>query len=317
LPYPAQVGVPLVILHPVRDINGNYVAGQAAALTKALLDPDRLAAPTELAATTLVDHAVAGWVVATFTPTRAGTWTLSLSNPDAPTADGRTEDYSILAAQGIAASATLLTSLDRVRLRLNLRYGTGDNPPAILPGQAHDLDAYLNMLISEVSDEYQATAGRTFIEQTYTEYLDGTGRPGLVLAAGPLVSVTSLNQVVYQDDGAGGVTEVLTLVPAYSYVLAGLRSQPRYTGRGRLDRIGWCWAKGHRNYKAVYVAGFAAVPEAVVGLATEDVATRCNMRNIGHLLSKSLMDGTISYLRPSQIQEMRQDILGAWRVEAA
>jgi len=49
--YPAQQGVALSFFHPVRDIGGNYVAGQAGSVTKALLGPDRLAATAgELAA---------------------------------------------------------------------------------------------------------------------------------------------------------------------------------------------------------------------------------------------------------------------------
>ena len=310
--YQAQVGVPITLMHPVRDINEAFVAGQASAVTSALTGPDRLASGEDV---DLADHAVAGWVTATFTPERIGTYTLELTNPSSPTADGRIAPYDVVVTAGLAPSATLLTSLDRVRTRLDLKW-TDDTP--IQPGQPHAYDALLNLLISEVSDEYQQNLGRTLAEQTYTEYLDGTGRSSLVLGAGPIVSATSVSVVEYQDDGAGGVTEVLTAVPRHTFVIAGQRNQPRYAGRGRLDMIGGaCFTPGPRNHKIVYVAGFATVPEAIVGLATHDVVSRFLARETGHLLSKSLENGTISYMRPGQMQEMRDATLEAWRLEAA
>jgi len=312
--YQAQLGVPLTLFHPVRDVDGAYVAGQAASVSKALLGPDRLAAPSELAGVTLTDHAVAGWVQAVFTGTRLGIYTLALTNPSGT--DERTEEYPITVLAGVAPSATLLTSLDRVRTRLQL-LDTDGTP--IQPGDSHPFDALINLLISEVSDEYQAWLGRTFVEQTYTVYLDGTDRNSLVLPAGPLVSVTSLSEVAYSDDGAGGATETLTTVPRSSYVLSGLRNYPGFRGMGRIDLVDRCarFCRGNKNYKAVFVAGFAAVPEAVVGLATEDVVFRLMTRDTGHLLSKSLGDGSISYLRPQQMFEQREARLAPYLLEAA
>ena len=311
--FQAQVGIPLVFQHPVRDINGNYVGGQAGAITKELLKPDRTVDATS--PVVLTNHAVAGWVTVTATLPLQGQYTLHLTNPADPVADGRTETYHIMVGAGVATGQSLLTSLDRVRLRLGLKWTDGT---PIQPGQAHELDAYLNLLISEVSDEYQRACGRTFAEASYTEYLDGTGRPSLVLGAGPLVTFTSLNHVEYRDDGAGGVTEVLTLQPRHSYVLAGLRSQPRYTGLGRIDLVGGAlFSRGAKNWKAVHLAGFDVLPEHLVGRVTEDVVYRTMTRQLGHLLSQSLGDGNITYLRPQQMQEVRQDVFDLYRLEAA
>ena len=313
--YPVQVGIPFSIFHPVRDINGAYVAGQASAVTKELLGPDRLAAPTELAGIVLSDVAT-GWVRATGTVTRVGEYTLALTNPGAPTADGRTEEYPLLAGAGIAASSALLTSLDRVRTRMQLKKPGTDDP--IQPGDSHPFDALLNLLISEVSDAYQGRLGRTFAETDYTEYRDGTGRSSLVLGAGPLVSFTSLNFVDYQDDGAGGVTEVLTVVPRYTYVLSGLRSSPRFYGLGRIDLLGGAlFTSEPKRYKAVYRAGFSPLPEGLVGLATEDVVYRMMTRDTGHLLSQTLGDGSITYMRPAQMEEARECVLAPYLLDAA
>jgi len=312
--YQAQLGVPITLLHPVRDINGNFVAGQAAAVTKSLIKPDRTI--DSVTVVTKVDHAVAGWVQVTLSGSLLGTYTLELTNPEDPTADGRITPYDIVVAAGVAASATLLTSRDRVRTRLQLKNASG---LPIQPGDAHVFDSLIDLLISEVSEEYQNWLGRTLIEQTYTEYLDGSGTRSLVLAAGPLVSVTSVNSVEYRDDGAGGVTEVLTVVPRHTYVLAGLRSYPRYSGRGRLDLVASSsvWTLGRKLYRVVYLAGFAAVPESIVGLATEDVVYRLMTRDTGHLLSQALGDGSITYLRPMQMTETRAERLTTYLLEAA
>jgi len=311
--YQAQLGVPISVLHPVRDINGNYVAGQASAITKNLLKPDRTV--DSVTAVTKIDFAT-GWVQATLTPSLLGTYTLELTNPDVPTADGRTEPYGLVVSAGVAASATLLTSRDRVRTRLQLKNAAGQ---PIQPSDPHAFDSLIDLLISEVSDEYQAWLGRTLVEQSYTEYLDGSRTRSLVLSAGPLVSVTSVESVEYRDDGAGGVTEILTVIPRHTYVLAGLRTQPRYWGRGRIDLVGSdaVWTSGVKRYRVVYLAGLAGVPESIVGLATEDVVYRLMTRDTGHLLSQTLGDGSITYLRPAQMVETRETRLVPYLLEAA
>jgi len=319
--YAAQMGVAFQFFHPVRDINGNYVAGQAANLSKSLLGPDRLAASApELAAVTLTNYpGVVGWVLVTVTLSRLGQFTLTLTPPGPPTTDDLITSYDIIVAAGISVSTTLLTSLDRVRMRMGLKK-PGTNPPVdIQPGDSHPLDSLINVVISEVSEEYQDLIGRTFIEQTYTEYLDGSCTRSLMLTAGPLVSITSVESVQYLDDGAGGVTESRTVVPRSSYVLAGLRSQPRFLGRGRLDLVAHCgiWNEGKKRFRVIYVAGFASVPEMVVGLATEAVVSRINLAQTGHLLSQVLGDGQITYMRPQELIEMRDTRLAPYLLEAA
>ncbi|KKK85263.1 hypothetical protein LCGC14_2775070, partial [marine sediment metagenome] len=128
--YQARMGVPITIPHPVRDVNDDPVAGQASAVTKSLLKPDRTVDATT--AVTLTDLAT-GWVQAVLTLPTLGVYTLTLANPDAPTADGRKTDYFISVSAGLEASATLLTSRDRVRTRLQLKNSAG-NP--ITPGDS-------------------------------------------------------------------------------------------------------------------------------------------------------------------------------------
>jgi hypothetical protein len=308
----AQKGFSLIFQHPVRDVNGNYVAGQASAITKVLLKPDRTVDSTTVV--TLTDF-VTGWAQVQLTPSIEGVYTLTLTNPSFPTADGRVTDYDILVTAGILAGQNLLTSLDRVRTRLQLKNAAG-NP--IQPGDPHAFDSLINLLISEVSDEYQGLLGRNFAESAYVVYLDGSGRSSLLLGVGPLVSFSLLESVEYQDNGAGGVTEVRTTIARHTYVLAGLRSQPRFTSQGRIDYLGGAaFAPGPKRYRATCVAGFASIPEGVVGLATEAVVYRLMNRDTAHLLSQTLGDGSITYLRPAQMIEMQESRLAPYMLEAA
>ena len=59
------------------------------------------------------------------------------------------------------------------------------------------------------------------------------------------------------------------------------------------------------------------MPEAVVGLATEDVVSRINNAQTGHLLSQVLGDGQITFMRPQQLIEMRTSRLATYLLEAA
>lgn len=308
---PAQTGAELSFFHPVRDINGGFVSGQAASVTADLLGPDRAAASET---PTLSDFAT-GWVLVRLTLTELGEYTLKLTNPSHPDADGRQTEYQILVTAGISAAQGLLTSRDRVRTRMQLQNTAG---APITPPDSHIFDSLIDLLISEVSDELQVRAGRTFAEATLTEYLDGTGRSSLVLGSGPVVSVTSLELVDYQDDGAGGVTEVLTVIAPHTYVVAGRRGERRYIGLGRIDFLGGTvFTRGPRRYRAVYLSGFASIPEAIVGLATTYVVNKLMTRTTGHLVTQVLGDGNVSFLRPAQMEELIESTLSLYRLEAA
>lgn len=307
----AQVGVPLNLFHPVRDINGALVAGQAASVTVSLLGPDRAAASE---VPVLTDFAT-GWVRVAATLTLTGEYTLKLTNPSHPPADGRVTEYQLFVSAGAVTGAGLLTSRDRVRTRLQLE---NDAELPITPPDPHIFDSLIDLLISEISDELQRRAGRVFAEATLTEYLDGTGTSSLVLGSGPGVSVTSLESVEYEDDLAGGVTEVRTLIAPHTYVLAGRRAERNYLGLGRIDYLaGTIFTRGPRRWRVVWIAGFDPLPEGIVGLATTFVVARLMQRDTIHLVTQALGDGSINYLRPLQMENLIESTLGLYRLEAA
>jgi len=308
--YQTSVNVPVTVFHPVRDVNGNLVASQAAAVTKALLKPDRTAASEVV---TLSDIGVTGWVQAALSPTAPGQYTLQLTSPDFPTADGRFEEYAIVVTSGLAPSAGLLTTLDRVRIRMQFRKTDGSLYGA---AEASPYDSLLNAMISEVSDEYQNRLGRTILEAGYVDYLHGNGQSRLPLNEGPLVSITSVETVAYSDNGAGGVTETRTLVAPHLYVGGGLRGQGRHLGVGAVVLLGWAtFTRGVRNYRVSHTGGFATVPEGIVGISTTRVVNDWYTKDTKYLLSKTLSDTAISVLSPERIREEEEQALAPYVVD--
>jgi hypothetical protein len=315
--YQTSVNVPVTVLHPVRDVNGALVPSQAAAVVKALLKPDRTAA-SEVA--TLSDIGTTGWVQAVLSPTAPGQYTLQLTSPGFPTADGRFEEYAIVVSSGLASSTGLLTTLDRVRTRLQLKKIDGS---LYAPTDVSPIDGLINAMISEVSDEYQNRLGRTILEAGYIDYLHGNGLSRLPLNEGPLVSIASLETVAYSDNGAGGVTETRTLVAPHLYVGGGLRGQGRHLGVGAVVLLGRdqyggngsVFTRGDRNYRVSYTGGFSTVPEGIVGIATTRVVNDWYTKDTKYLLSKTLSDSAMSVLSPERIREEEERALAPYLVD--
>lgn len=158
-------------------------------------------------------------------------------------------------------------------------------------------DAFINQLIDEVSDQVELFTGRQFLEAARTEYYDGTGTDTLILNQGPLVSVTSVHSVEYGDNGSGTRTETLTAVDQADRLEGGLRTEGAVS-LGWLRMLSGVWARGKRNYKVVYTAGFATatsgLPLSIVSNATTEVAIAFNLRASEGLMSKTQGDGGIA-----------------------
>lgn len=140
-------------------------------------------------------------------------------------------------------------------------------------------DAVLSLLITEVSALVEEYCGRTFGQQTITEFYSGDNTPVLVLNQRPVSAVVS----VWEDDegywGQGGdpFNADHLLVAGENYALQ--VDQPDGSSRcGLLHRVNGSWSRpakvdagnlsarapyGTGNVKVRYTAGSAAVPGAV------------------------------------------------------
>jgi hypothetical protein len=142
------------------------------------------------------------------------------------------------------------------------------------PAAGDPFEARLDALVLEVCDDFEYRAGRVMAAANYTWLLYGEGTSDLLLPQGPLGTVTSVHEVTYGDDGAGGRTTIETLVPASQYLPMGLLADG-WKNRGYLRRIGGCWSTRLR-YKVIAAAGFTTIPEKVKGVCTAEVCVRFN-----------------------------------------
>ena len=97
-----------------------------------------------------------------------------------------------------------------------------------IAGTGHD--TLLTSLVGQVSRKLGAVCKRRLDETTHTEYVTGSGLFDLQLKHGPLVSVTSVNEVEWNNG------EQLTSIPAAEYQLRNQRSNYE-KGRGWLRRV--------------------------------------------------------------------------------
>jgi len=136
----------------------------------------------------------------------------------------------------VAASTDLAT---RASLKLYLGIDASDTSQ----------DDLLDALIDYASERIESHCGRKFASEALTEYLDGTGTSRLVLSRRPVTALTG----VYEDPDRvfGADTEIDS---------ADLVLHPE---KGIVDRPGGVFARGRRNLKIVYTAGYADIPDDV------------------------------------------------------
>ena len=294
--YQATNGAAVTIRHPVRDIAGALVTGQAGAITKALSDP-AIGAPA--ISVTVVEVGTTGWYLLTFTPNVVGIWVLTVTNPVPLVADGATTEYSVDVLSGVVAAVSGLTTLDRLKRRI---------------GKVEtDVDVLLGEIISEISSDVEMRCGRSFGEQAYTHYMSGDGTARLVLPQGPLVSVASVDLVTYSD--VGGVrTETLTAVLPPVYVELGARSL-NSDGPGVLQRLGSTWPWGLRNVKIGFTAGYSSLPEQLVGQATTACAAVFFSREAAGLRSKTEGEYSVDVLTPAQLDAALDRMAAPYRYD--
>ena len=188
-------------------------------------------------------------------------------------------------------SYTALTTLALVKSRL---FPGGQ-------GTHTDHDTLISELITYASAKIEDRLDRYLGDQTHTEYHDGRGQRRMYLNEGPLISVTTVEEIDY--GGTTTRTEDPTTVEQAERLEGGLASEG-HKGIGWLELINGLWIPGQRNYKIVYVGGFAAMPESIEGLAADLVVLMYRRREAQGVTSKTIGDGSIAgLLNPSQSED--------------
>lgn len=270
----AQKGQAVKVLFEVYDTNYALMTGQGSLVAVTLRDEDGAASET----VTIAEYGTSGYYSASFTPTKGGMppktyWlkiVMSGAGQSSQQSDWTIQSYTALPAYAGATSA--LTTLAAVREALNL------------PSSATGDDAYLTNLISRVSESVKRITRRSLTQTTLTEPHDGRRRSWLKLRDWPVISFTSLNE---DPDQAWGAS---TLIASTDFVVDARRGYV-YMKNGVL------FQRYPQSIRAVYVAGYAAIPadleQRVIQTVIEDWRTR---KNEG-LASKTLGDGSVVYFQ--------------------
>lgn len=250
-----------------------------------------------------------GYYDFTFTPDLVGLWELTVVNPASPPAPAETDEATVAhwvqssAAAAIGGvSARDLTTRDRVRSRLQT------------PDDEFDFDDLFDQLITEVSNWIQDDLGRDVPENAFVEYFDGNDQADLFLSQGPLVSVDTVESVLWEDDGSDGMQETRTTLEAFRYVQDGTVADLSLM-KGMLRRAdGGLWETGQpRRWRVVYVAGHNPLPDGIVHLATTWVVHEFLNRETRWNQSKGFDDITVNLLSPAQMQREKDRILAPYR----
>lgn len=160
---------------------------------------------------------------------------------------------------------------------------------------------WLERAIDSLSQTIEKLCGRQFIARSYTENLHGTGTETLALAHRPVNSVTSIVTV----SGAGS-SETTSAVDATTYRVD--------TDAGIIELLDGIWARGFRNVRIVYNAGYTTVPYGVLQIAREVLAEYWEGRNRSPAFqSESLGDYSYTRRSPEDHEKYWAQRLAPWR----
>lgn len=163
----------------------------------------------------------------------------------------------------------------------------------LIPSATTTHDALLTQLLAGVESAVASWCKRTFESTTYTQFLDGTGSPKLLLPQYPVSSVTSVrldtagyygqvtdsfgsstlltagvDYILAVDDSAGSKAGVLLRIGGMEWPYGSMPSGTLTAGRYPL---GWPAVAG--CVKVVYVAGYSTMPEDLK-LAVDQITAR-------------------------------------------
>lgn len=164
--------------------------------------------------------------------------------------------------------------------------------------KADDFNSELEDMINRMSAEVETHCDRHFNSQTYTEYLDGDGSGSLILSQFPIISITSI-----YDDPDWKTTNYpeSCLIDSSDYMY--------YADEGIVEYDGdLCFARGKKNIRVIYVAGYASIPYDVQHAVFEWIATvwkKKSEKRFG-VSSVAIGDRNISYLNEGIPEAVRR-----------
>jgi len=154
----------------------------------------------------------------------------------------------------------------------------------------------MRRLINAVTALIEKTLRREFKQRTYTETYDGSGGGSLFLKHFPIISVTSVERL----DEDGTTADTLTTSDYWSVDAIG-------EIRAKTAVAFW---KADQNYKVVYSAGFATIPDDVAQVALQLIARAYRDRDKKRedVQSVTLDRETTRYTKADRIKTIREEL---------
>lgn len=156
-------------------------------------------------------------------------------------------------------------------------------------------DTYYNNILNRATSLIERViVGRVLEEQELVQFYDGSGANHLNLSDGPLVSVSSVALVSYDDSRSPTIEE--TVNPG-DYFLVGERDRnwklPGYLSANG----GWNWIAGDQNYQVTYTVGFTtgSIPADLEHATILAATFFLNRRKDVATTSRDIGEGAISY----------------------
>ena len=149
-----------------------------------------------------------------------------------------------------------------------------------ITGDDNTKDNLIHDLIGRVSKAFETYCGRSFVQETFTEYYDGDGMNQIFLDHYPVQSITSLH------DDSDWVWGSDTLIASSNYRIMDERSIV-YDGMFSTSR---------QSVKVVYVAGYSTIPTDLKQVCIEEVARLFKRAENINVQNRSNDTETVTYL---------------------
>lgn len=177
-----------------------------------------------------------------------------------------------------------LATIESLRGLLGQEYATRD-------------DALLSAILGAASDFFERECGRKIAVADYEETFDGNGTHGVILAASPVVAVTSVTV-------NGDTIPQRTAWDGTGWVLQG----------DRLRLVGSVYSRGVGNCVVSYRAGFDPIPEDVRMAVLEMAALKFRGRDSIGVFSRAVVGQEQVMYQTSTLPVQIQRVIDNYRV---
>lgn len=142
-------------------------------------------------------------------------------------------------------------------------------------------DTLIETLIDRVSKQFEMDCDRVFISANYTQYYDGNKTSYLFVSQYPITTVSGVWDDTNWEWGSS------TQISGIDY---------RVADNNHIVFNTTILTEGDQNIKVAYTAGYTTIPYDLTQACIEEVSVKYNKRENVEVRSKTLPDGTVTYV---------------------